>query len=43
MKIYHEMLNIDIEQIVVKCLTSSILVYPEVTLIIMKYIVNLKY
>ena len=42
-EIYHEMLNIDIEQIVVKCLTSSILVYPEVTLIIMKYIVNLKY
>ena len=42
-KIYREILNIDIEQIVIKCLTSSILVYPEVTLIIMKYTVNLNY
>ena len=42
-EMYHEILNIDIEQIVIKCLTSSILVYPEVTFIIMKYTVNLKY
>ena len=43
---YHEIcdetVNIDIEHLVMNCLTSSILGYPEVTLIITKYIVNLK-
>ena len=41
-EIYHEIVNTDIEQLVMNCLTSSILGYPEVTLIITKNIVNLK-
>ena len=41
-EIYNEIVNIDIEQLVKNCLTNSVLGYLEVTLIITKYIVNLK-